>query len=365
VSLMVKLKNPTRKKHGQWLKDQEEYTRCLNWSVAEIYKGRKLSSKNVPHKLKSCIKNEAIRAAGKAVRDFKSGKIGRLPVFKRIQPVGINNQNWDMKKKDGKWYIGFSSGLGKKYLPVVECEHNDKYYEWFVKKDKKDSLRYMRGTAKLLRKGSGWYLSIPFKYSVELKKSKAEETPVGVDLGLRHIAVVSELKSGKRKFFSGKRMGYIRRHHRSLRRSLGRKKALRAIKSAGKKEGRRMADCNRKLAKEIVEFALGFENPVIKMEKLERIRETCRSMKRADRTIHSWSFYQLQKHIEQKALKHGIPVVYVNPEYTSQKCFKCGYTDRANRNGDRFVCKRCGYSAHADLNASRNIAADTLPAGVG
>jgi len=123
-----------------------------------------------------------------------------------------------------------------------------------------------------------------------------------------------------------------------------------------------MADCNRKLAKEIVEFALGFENPVIKMEKLERIRETCRSMKRADRTIHSWSFYQLQKYIEQKALKHGIPVVYVNPEYTSQKCFKCGYTDRANRNGDRFVCKRCGYSAHADLNASRNIAVDTHPA---
>jgi len=200
VSLMVKLKNPTRKKHGQWLKDQEEYTRCLNWSVAEIYKGRKLSSKNVPHKLKSCIKNEAIRAAGKAVRDFKSGKTDRLPVFKRIQPVGINNQNWDMKKKDGKWYIGFSSGLGKKYLPVVKCEHNDKYYEWFVKKDKKDSLRYMRGTAKLLRKGRGWYLSIPFKYSVELKKSKAEETPVGVDLGLRHIAVVSAFpaqESGK------------------------------------------------------------------------------------------------------------------------------------------------------------------------
>ena len=364
VSIMVKLKKPTSKKHKQWLKDQTEYSRCLNWCVAELFNGRKLSSKDVSHKLKSCIKNEAIRVARKAVGDFKSGNAETLPSFKRIQPVGINNQNWDMKKKKGKWYIGFCSGLGKKYLPVVECEHNDKYFEWLIKKDKKDSHRHMRGTIKLLRKGSNWYVSIPVEYSCELKKTEGqtEDTPVGIDLGLRHIAVVSEIESGKRQLFSGKRVGYIRRHFRSLRKSLGKKKALRAIKCAGKKERRRIADCNRKLAKAIIEFALGFKNPVIKMEKLERIRESCKSMKHADKTIHSWSFYQLQKYVEQKALKHGIPVVYVDPEYTSQRCFKCGHTEKANRNRDRFLCKRCGHRAHADLNASRNIAADTVPA---
>jgi putative transposase len=141
VSILVKLKKPTRKKHKQWVEDQKEYTRCLKWRVAELYKGRKLSSKNVPHKLKSCIKNEAIRQARKAVKDFKRNGSEKLPVFKGMQPVSINNQNWDMEKEYGKWYIGFCSGLGKRYLPVVECEHNDKYFEWFVKKDKNDSLR--------------------------------------------------------------------------------------------------------------------------------------------------------------------------------------------------------------------------------
>lgn len=94
-----------------------------------------------------------------------------------------------------------------------------------------------------------WYLAIPFKISSELKRAEYQaQTSIGVDLGLRHIAVVSEPVSGRRKFFSGKKIGYVRRHFRSLRKALGRSKALRAIKSAGKKEGRSIKDFNRKLA---------------------------------------------------------------------------------------------------------------------
>ena len=184
-------------------------------------------------------------------------------------------------------------------------------------------------------------------------------TQIGVDLGLRHRAVVSEPKSGKRQFFSGKLIGFIRRRFRSLRKSLGKKKALRALKSADKKESRIITDYNKKLAKKIVDFALKFNSPVIKMENLANIRQSCRSLKYADRTIHSWAFYQLQKYIKQKALKSGIPVVLVKPEYTSQRCFLCGHIHKNNRYKDKFVCKKCGRSSHADLNASYNIAVNT------
>ncbi|HHY25077.1 MAG TPA: IS200/IS605 family element transposase accessory protein TnpB [Clostridiaceae bacterium] len=155
-------------------------------------------------------------------------------------------------------------------------------------------------------------------------------------------------------------MGYLRRHFRSLRKALGRKKALRAIKSAGNKEKRCLRDFNRKLAKDIVEFALKFTNPVIKMEMLSNTRNECKSIKRADRTIHSWSFYQLQEYIKQKAEKYGIPVVMVDAHYTSQTCFKCGHIEKANRNGAKFKCKKCGHVSHADLNASKNIAVSTV-----
>jgi IS605 OrfB family transposase len=310
--------------------------------------------------LKSCIKNEAIRKARKAVSNYISGNTNKLPEFKGLQPISINNQNWDMKIKNGKWYIGFTSSLGKLYLPVVESFEAKKYFHYFERKTKTDENRCFRGTIQLFRKGTNWYAAIPFQISSKLKKNAYEaETLIGVDLGLRHIAVVSEPESGKRKFFSGKQVGYLRRHFRSLRKALGERKALRAIKTVGKKERRCIRDFNRKLAKEIVEFAYKFPNPVIKMERLSDIRKECKTIKHADRTIHSWAFYQLQDFIKEKAQKYGIPVVLVEARYTSQTCFKCGHTEKANRNGTKFLCKRCGHRSHADLNASKNIAVST------
>lgn len=360
VTYLIKLKNPTKAKHKQWVKDQQEYTECLNWCMKSILDGDKLTSKDVPFELKSCIKNEAIRRAHKEVAEYKRNGNGKMPVFKANQPISINNQNWDTKNKNGRWYIGFTSSLGKLYLPVVESGEGIKHLHLFEKKQGKDENRRNRGTIQLIRKGKQWYTAIPLEISCEIgiMEYKAETT-VGVDLGLRHIAVASEPVSGERRFYSGKKVGYIRRHFRSLRKSLGRKKALRAIKSVGKKEKRCMMDINRKLAKDIVEFANMFPYPVIKMEKLSDIRNECRTVKYADRTIHSWAFYQLQECIKQKAMKNGIPVIMVNARHTSQRCFICGHIEKDNRHRDKFMCRRCGHKSHADLNASRNIAVST------
>ncbi|WCK53343.1 transposase [Aneurinibacillus sp. Ricciae_BoGa-3] len=141
-----------------------------------------------------------------------------------------------------------------------------------------DKNRENRSIIQLLRKGSDWYLAIPVEISCEITTfSIVPQTFIGVDVGLRHLAVISEPKSGKRQYFSGKEIGYIRRHFRSLRRSLGKKKALRAIKRLGHKENRWMEDYNRKLAKKMVDFALQFDRPVLKMEQLYNIRQTCKT----------------------------------------------------------------------------------------
>lgn len=120
-----------------------------------------------------------------------------------------------------------------------------------------------------------------------------------------------------------------------------------------------MTDYNRKLAKQIVQFSLEFDSPVLKMEQLERIRETCKYTRHANRTIHSWAFYQLQQFIEESAQKQGIPVQKVAPAYTSQQCSRCKHTAKDNRRRDRFQCQACGHRTHADLNAAHNIATST------
>jgi len=45
----------------------------------------------------------------------------------------------------------------------------------------------------------------------------------------------------------------------------------------------------------------------------------------------------------------------VSPYFTSQKCSKCGYTDRGNRFGEIFKCQKCCHAGNADINAALNI----------
>ncbi|WP_406382120.1 zinc ribbon domain-containing protein [Streptomyces sp. NBC_00117] len=53
-----------------------------------------------------------------------------------------------------------------------------------------------------------------------------------------------------------------------------------------------------------------------------------------------------------------MPLVYVDPAYTSQMCSQCRHIDKRNRvDQGLFICRGCGVVAHADRNASHNIAA--------
>lgn len=365
-TITVKLKKPTQNKHKQRLNEQREFAACANDCVKRLLNGEKLTSKNVHFNLKSAIKNGAIEGATQAINDYKEKRAKSIPIFKESLGIWINKQNWYTVKRGGKWYIAFTTNDGRNPVPVIEANEIKIYFPFLVK----DNIEF-RKRIELYRKGTDWYIAIPIQVSCELDFNKKHEQiyrniniqnyiPIGVDLGLCHIAVVTEPKSGERQFFSGKEVGYIRRKYHCLRRSLGKKRALSTIKQINKKESRWMKDYNRKLAKSIVDFALKFEKPLIKMEKLDNIRNTVKSLKRPDRTIHSWAFYQLKQFIKQRAAKFGIPVVDINPQNTSQRCSSCYHIDRRNRQSgksrDKFRCVKCGFTCHADLNAAINIA---------
>jgi IS605 OrfB family transposase len=64
---------------------------------------------------------------------------------------------------------------------------------------------------------------------------------------------------------------------------------------------------------------------------------------RMRRRLSSWPQRELHHQIEYKAEERGVPVIKVDPPYTSKTCPRCGeIKERRSRVGRVFVCDKCG-----------------------
>ena len=173
--------------------------------------------------------------------------------------------------------------------------------------------------------------------------------PIGVDRGLYNIVTTTK---GQR--FSGKQIMQTRKHYTELRQRLqakGTKSAKRRLKQLSGKEHRWMSNQNHIISKAIVSNCE--PRDMIALEELTHIRNRIKTAKKQRQIIHSWAFGQLQQFIEYKALEAGIPVVYIDPAYTSQRCSRCSQIGMRNKH--RFWCPYCNLTNHADFNAAFNI----------
>ncbi|WP_167402577.1 RNA-guided endonuclease InsQ/TnpB family protein [Micromonospora viridifaciens] len=67
-----------------------------------------------------------------------------------------------------------------------------------------------------------------------------------------------------------------------------------------------------------------------------------------------WGIFEAA--LANRARTTGTRIVKVPAAYTSQRCSRCGHTDRNNRESQaRFRCGSCGYQANADVNAAINV----------
>ncbi len=177
----------------------------------------------------------------------------------------------------------------------------------------------------------------------------------GVDLGIVNIATTSDGT-----VHSGKRVNQVRHRNRRLRKRLqakGTKSAKRLLRHLSGREARFAADTNHRISKQIVTEAQRTMRGIA-LEDLGGIRARVRLRKPQRVTLHTWSFAQLGAFIAYKAKRAGVPVVFVDPRHTSQRCSMCGHIDKGNRPDQAtFRCTSCGFAEHADVNAARNIAA--------
>ncbi|MCX5327942.1 MULTISPECIES: transposase [unclassified Streptomyces] len=177
---------------------------------------------------------------------------------------------------------------------------------------------------------------------------------IGVDLGIANIATTS---TGY--LAAGRGLGRYRKRQLALRAKLQKKRtksAKRRLKARARKEARHVANQNHIISKTIVTEAERTGRG-LSLEELKGIRSRVRLRKPQRVALHSWAFAQLGDFIVYKAKRAGVPLVFVDPAYTSQTCAECGHVDKRNRVDQQlFICRGCGVVAHADRNASHNIA---------
>ncbi len=222
----------------------------------------------------------------------------------------------------------------------------------------------------LLKQGNNFYFSYPLSKEIESPIVDASAKVMGIDRGVNKIAVSVVVDKSSNtfsniRFYSGERLMRIKNKYQLIRKKFtGTKSANKRRAKFGNKVGRISDYLLHNISKNIVNEAEKQKPIVIVMENLKLVQgekkrksSNSRNEKRLNFKLSNFLYGKLQKLIEYKALQKNIPVRYINPEFTSQKCHECGEIDYRNRkNQSQFQCVKCGYQMNADLNAAINIA---------
>lgn len=218
------------------------------------------------------------------------------------------------------------------------------------------------GTGKLVSLKGRWYLHIPM--TREAPDSGAGTKPshvVGIDRGLRFIANTYD-ETGKSCFFSGKDIIHKRNKFAEVRAELqakGTKSAKHKLKTISGRENRWMVDVNHQLSKALVDMY--GSNTLYVLEDLTGVsfdeKNLSNKAKLQRNQIRLWAFYQFEQFLTYKAARTGSEVIKVWPDYTSQRCPKCGRINKDNRHHDihEYVCDSCGYRSNDDRVGAMNI----------
>ncbi|MFA4702203.1 RNA-guided endonuclease InsQ/TnpB family protein [Pyrococcus kukulkanii] len=166
------------------------------------------------------------------------------------------------------------------------------------------------------------------------------------------------------RFYSDVRKNVQESHLTGWKRKLPSRKGRKLLKKFGQRKMNRRVDLQRKMAKRLVEVAEETGSTII-LEAIpknfnQRVTKRRRkNEKRLRNTLHNIGMSSFQRFVFEKAVEHGVPVVFINPAYSSQVCPHCGaFKVKPGDDALRqrvFECPVCGFSLDRDFTAVLNL----------
>ncbi|WP_410807875.1 RNA-guided endonuclease InsQ/TnpB family protein [Methanohalobium sp.] len=342
LTLKVKL-NPDREQRDKLLETMEKFNEACNYASEAAWYNKKFGKTGIQKLTYYDIKQEfglsaqlTVRAIAKVAESYsnerktihKFDKRGAVVYDQRVLSFKDNDMV-SILTLDGREKIGISYG---NYRPF--------------------DISKIRGQADLIYEDGKFYLMLVME--VDENEVEYNDDVLGVDLGVVNIATTSDGE-----VYKGSKADKVRERYTSLKsrlQSAGTWSAKKHLKKLSRKERRFKRDLNHWVAKQLVKRAKDTSR-AIALENLNGFRPEATVTKAQRDRLGKWAFSELTEFILYKSKLEGVPVVIINPMYTSQQCSECGYIDKNNRQKQaNFRCKNCGHKDNADYNASKNIA---------
>lgn len=272
------------------------------------------------------------------------GNIG-FPKFKKYScrdSVEYKTSGW--KLLEDRHYLNFTDGF-KAGTFKLWGSRNLHFYQL-------DQIKRVR----VVRRHDGYYAQFLIDHKREENKELTGRQ-IGLDVGLNHFYTDNRGEKIDNPRFLRKDERKIKRLQRRLSKttscSRNRFKARNKLGRAHLKVSRRRNDWVCKLAQHVIR-----SNDLVAIENL-RVRNMVKNHCLA-KSISDAAWYRFREWLEYFGVVYGVPVIAVNPSYTSQNCSSCGEKVVKTLSTRTHKCPYCGYVADRDENAATNILKSAL-----
>lgn len=340
LTLKIKL-NPTEDQKNMLLDTIKAVNKNCN-TISDIAWGNKVFNQFKIHKLvyrqikdrSNLSAQVVVRAIAKVNDAYKLDRKTKR-VFKPFGAITYDSRILTYKKDIASiWCIG-----GRQKIPF-QCFN-------------KEYLPYIKGEADLIyRKGKFFLFQCVNIPDVDIKDI-SEFT--GVDFGITSIVETSDGVKHTDNTLNEYREK--RQRVRSSIQSKGTRSSRKLLKRLSGREKTHANIVNHTIAKSII-TSVKESGKGVAIEDLTGIRFTSKRRSKKFKTkLGRWSFGDLRKKLEYKALLNGVKLIVVNPRYTSQTCHSCKHIGKRTNKVFKCTNTNCEVDAiDADYNASKVIA---------
>lgn len=354
-----------QEKYKEWLEDN---TKERFVSESEVRKYINNVLKKTTHTwlkdVSSNVMKQGVKDASDSLHRFFN-KVSSYPKFKsKKRSKHSFYVNYESLKRTPNGFCGERIGVVKTRESLPKIQKGQKYVNPRISFD-----------------GKFWFLSVGYK--VELKQVKLTDERVGIDVGLKDLAIVSNISNSYTKKYRNINKGYkVKLLEKRLKRSQRRlsRKILNNIESYSESRvpiyTRPLDDCKniqkqkhiiqglyKKLSNIRTNYIHQVTTEIVKNKPSRVVLEDLNikglmKNKHLAKSISVSKWSEFRRQIEYKAELYGIEVAIADRFYPSSKtCHKCGNVKKDLKLSDRvYRCDCCDNVIDRDVNASINLA---------